>query len=126
MQIDILHGGSLLAPCPRAGVNPLTGVCGMNLMETALYKLASEGKISLEQAKILNAIRKKRAVHSSRMAEETGEDLVSLTPELFDLEERKIIEQKNGIYYCEDFEMKISELIRKEETEKIETKIRAR
>jgi len=98
----------------------------MNLMETALYKLASEGKISLEQAKILNAIRKKRAVHSSRMAEETGEDLVSLTPELFDLEERKIIEQKNGIYYCEDFEMKISELIRKEETEKIETKIRAR
>ena len=87
-------------------------------METALFKLAMEEKISTEQAKILNALRKKKVLSFPKLLEQTGEETAILTIELLDLLYRKIISQKNQLYYTSNIEETISQLIKKEITPK--------
>ena len=108
---------SLFAPLDSSelGGFPITGVFGtMNLVETALFKLAQEGKISIEQAKILNVLRKKNVLSFPKLLKQTGEETAILTIELLDLIDRKMIFQKNELYYASNIEETISQLIHKE------------
>ena len=108
---------SLFAPLDSSelGGFPITGVFGtMNLVETALFKLAQEGKISIEQAKILNVLCKKKVLSFPKLLEQTGEETAILTIELLDLIDRKMIFQKNELYYASNIEETISQLIHKE------------
>ena len=91
------------------------GVFGtMTIIETALFKLAQEGKISIEQAKILNVLRKKNVLSFPKLLKQTGEETAILTIELLDLIDRKMIFQKNELYYASNIEETISQLIHKE------------
>ena len=108
---------SLFAPLDLSGLGgfPITGVFGtMNIIETALFKLAQEGKISIEQAKIINVLRKKKVLSFPKLLEQTGEETAILTIELLDLIDRKMIFQKNELYYASNIEETISQLIHKE------------
>jgi len=83
----------------------------VKLFELALFKLAESGKISLEQAKILKTVREKRACSAETLSKESGVEEPNFTIEIVDLLERKIVSQKAGIYFCENFAEKLSQLI---------------
>ncbi|HLC92079.1 MAG TPA: hypothetical protein VJH23_00010 [archaeon] len=83
----------------------------MNLFESALFRLAMRGSITLGQAKVVNAIYKNRAcsLHGLRM--ETGLEKDELSYSVAALKERGILVEIHGFYLCPNIEEKILELI---------------
>ena len=86
----------------------------VKVIETALYKLAETNKISLSEAKILNALYKLKAGSFSRIHYETGLEVSELYESINSLCEQKIISKNSELYYCENFAETISEQIRSE------------
>ena len=91
----------------------------MNIIETALYKLAVQNKISLEQAKILKQLYNNTPAPAYFISEKTGLNKSEVVIEINDLIEREIVSEKFGFYFVKNFEEMLSELIRKEKTGKI-------
>jgi predicted transcriptional regulator len=86
----------------------------MNLYEITLFKLCQKKIITIEQAKILNTIRQKKACTKHTLSTETGIPKNQIETELTKLEKLKIINQTAEIYYCHNLLEKITELIDKE------------
>lgn len=93
----------------------------MKIIEAALYKLALKGHITLEEAKILKAIYSNRACRLPTIASETGLGEHQVLAHASNLSAAGIISEKGGIYFCENFPEKISELIRKDSLQKGQT-----
>ncbi|MCR4336055.1 MAG: hypothetical protein NUV57_06005 [archaeon] len=91
----------------------------MNIIETALYKLAIEKKISLEQAKILKHLYNSPPIPAYFISKKTGLRENEVVIEINELAERRIVSEKFGFYFVNNFEEMLSELIRKEIPEKI-------
>jgi len=94
----------------------------LNVIQTALYKLAFQGNVSLEQAKIIHSLYTKKCLSQHSIKEQTGLTPETIAIELYDLVEKTIVSEKGGIYYCENAIEKISEMIKEEHQETNEKK----
>ena len=82
-----------------------------SIIETALYKLALNNTISLNEAKALKALYLKRACSLGTLSCEFGLSRHESLAALNSLQRRGIINERGGIYYCENFAQKLFALI---------------
>lgn len=91
----------------------------MNLLEATLFRLASSETISLQEAKIIKALHEQRACTAFRLQIETGLEKEELLKALRSLQRQQTVSEKVGIYFIENFEEKILQLVQESEAEKI-------
>ena len=114
---------SLLAPpSARRGVIHLLGGRGMRILEGALFNLVLENKISLVQAKILRTLYYTTTLTTYELAKELELSEGIVVIETNDLLARKIVSEKFGLCFLQNFSEKIADLIKEEKIEKIKIK----
>ena len=86
----------------------------MRLIDSALFRLALEGTLTLDEARALKVLYDKKNCSAHIIETETGLEEESVFLAMNNLVQRKIVTESKGIFFVEDFEDKISELIRKE------------
>jgi len=91
----------------------------MKIIEAALFRLAQEEKISVEQAKIMKAVYHKKSASFATLLIETGLENNTLALELMRLRKEGVIQEKQGLYFAENFQEKILELMSKVELREI-------
>ncbi len=95
----------------------------MNLLESALFRLALEKRISLEEARLLSALRRTMICPIEALPAETGMDYKELMPAILSLEKRKIVSIGDGLCFLRNFEEALSSLIFKDSVPVEEKKI---
>lgn len=81
----------------------------MDLKKLALYRLAEQNRLSLEEAKTLNAIFEK-PLDFMQIAQTTGLETSELTEALRQLKNKKTVQENNGKYSA-DFLQAIEKLL---------------
>ena len=97
----------------------------MRILEGALFNLALINKISLEQAKILRALYDNKTLTTFELSKELNLSEGIIAIEINDLSARKIVSEKFGLYFLENFDEKIANLIKEEKKEFATAKIPA-
>lgn len=70
----------------------------MNLIQTALFKLALKEKITETELRVLNALSKKE-LNFLQLSEKTGLELKELKEILKEFEKKKIVQERGGKYF---------------------------
>lgn|GEM_PF-5542975 len=83
----------------------------MRIIESALFRLCLRQAITLEQAKIIRALYDGMACPITGLQDETGLSEEDLWISLRGLECKGIVSESGGIYFLDDFEKKLPELI---------------
>lgn len=97
----------------------------MRILEGALFNLALINKITLEQAKILRTLYDNKTLTTFELSKELGLSEGIIVIEITDLLARKIVSEKLGFYFLENFGEKIANLIKEEQNEFATAKIPA-
>lgn len=97
----------------------------MRILEGALFNLALINKITLEQAKILRTLYDNKTLTTYELSKELGLSEGIIVIEITDLLARKIVSEKLGFYFLENFGEKIANLIKEEQNEFATAKIPA-
>ena len=85
----------------------------MDLKKLALFRLVEQNRLSLEEAKILNAVVEK-PVDFMQTAQATGLETKELTEALKQLKKKNIVNEKNGKYSA-DFLSAMGKLLEEKE-----------
>ncbi|HLC79354.1 MAG TPA: hypothetical protein VJG83_02895 [archaeon] len=83
----------------------------MKIVEAALFRLAMQGKLTLEQAKVLNIMHKNRACTIEALEFGTGLCASDVKIAVAELKYKNLITEILGSYFCPDFLEKIAGLI---------------
>ncbi|MFH1586672.1 MAG: hypothetical protein ABID38_02350 [Candidatus Diapherotrites archaeon] len=74
---------------------------GLNIVSAALFKLAEEGEISIEEAKILKCLTESGKMKLFSIAQRIGLNSGEIYRPLANLLERKIVAEENDSYFVE-------------------------
>ncbi len=96
----------------------------LNIVSAALFRLAEEGEITIEEAKILKCLTENGKLKLFSIAHRAGMDSAEIYRPLASLLERELVKEENDSYFVEDVWRVMGKLIGKED-EKNELEIAA-
>lgn len=88
----------------------------MNVIQTALFKLAQKEEISVKEFIVLNALSKK-AQNFLELAEGTGLEMIELKEALNKFTKKHLVQEKNGLYLMKSLQA-LDLMIKETETQK--------
>lgn len=87
---------------------------GLNIVGAALFRLAEEGEITIEEAKILKCLAENGKMKLFSIAHRAGMDSAEIYRPLASLLERELVKAENDSYFVEDVWEVLGKLIENE------------